>query len=184
MKARSLGHRVWEIENALPQEDLDLLLTLAKTSEEPLWYSDKVPEYWRGKVIMAVELLIQNKSTENFMDNLNAKLESIFDRAKSVLAVSSIIRYTPGESMDIHQDNVEAHDADNVFGLVLYLNDDYIGGEIYYPELGLEIKPKANSILIHYAGLKHGVKEVTSGVRYVITSFIKGDETTSIRESI
>ena len=49
-----------------------------------------------------------------------------------------------------------------------YLNDDYEGGEIFFPDYNLKIKPKPNSLLMfpgneNYA---HGVKEVTKGFRY------------------
>jgi hypothetical protein len=46
--------------------------------------------------------------------------------------------------------------------ILIYLNDDYEGGELYFPERGLEIKPKANT-LIMFPGNKnfvHGVRVI------------------------
>jgi hypothetical protein len=73
--------------------------------------------------------------------------------------------------MQVHHDSGE--DESISYGLVYYLNDDYVGGEIFYPELNLEIKPEANSLVIHPATLKyrHGVRDVVSGDRYTTTMF-------------
>lgn len=46
--------------------------------------------------------------------------------------------------------------------IVAYLNDDYIGGDIYFPELGVSFKPKKGSCLVFPSDnlFKHGVKPV------------------------
>lgn len=58
----------------------------------------------------------------------------------------------------------------------LYLNDDYSGGQIYFPEREyFTIKPKANS-LIMWPGNKHfihGIKKTKVTSRYVYGLFIK-----------
>lgn len=60
------------------------------------------------------------------------------------------------------------------YAVLLYLNEDYQGGEIYFPEYGLEIKPEKNE-LIFFPGTEyylHGVKEVVSGHRLVMQNFL------------
>ena len=113
---------------------------------------------------------------------LQTKISSLFLNFKEVLPISSIMRYRPGEGKGIHRDNEGEQDLHNIYGLVVYLNDDYEGGEIYYPTIEYSIKPKKNSVLIHYAGLEHGVNDVISGIRYVLTSFVEGDSSTAVRE--
>jgi hypothetical protein len=56
---------------------------------------------------------------------------------------------------------------------ILYLTDDYVGGELYFPEHGIEIKSKANSFCVFPGGIEnvHGVKEVISGTRHTMISF-------------
>ena len=54
---------------------------------------------------------------------------------------------------------------------IVYLNDDYDGGEIYFPRLNYSIKPK-RGMLISFPGSLyyiHGVKENLAGNRYTIT---------------
>jgi predicted 2-oxoglutarate/Fe(II)-dependent dioxygenase YbiX len=59
-------------------------------------------------------------------------------------------------------------------GVVIYVNENYSGGELYYAKLGLEIKPKRGMLVIHSAAsmYEHGVREVTAGVRYGLTLFV------------
>jgi predicted 2-oxoglutarate/Fe(II)-dependent dioxygenase YbiX len=64
---------------------------------------------------------------------------------------------------------------------VFYLNDDYEGGEIYFPNLGVEIKPEAGSVICFPTSEKyrHGVRTVLSGERFAISQFwtFKSDKT-------
>lgn len=62
------------------------------------------------------------------------------------------------------------------YAAVLYINDDYVDGEIFFPRQGLKLRPKPGSLLI-FPGTEdyvHGVHPVGEGpVRYVIPAFIK-----------
>lgn len=81
--------------------------------------------------------------------------------------------------MGVHRDDVEEEDKVNMYGIVIYLNDDYEGGEIIYPDYGVEHKPVAGSMVVHRASTPHGVNSVTGDkVRYILTSFVKGDSST------
>jgi predicted 2-oxoglutarate/Fe(II)-dependent dioxygenase YbiX len=81
--------------------------------------------------------------------------------------------------MGAHKDN-ELDDS-VLFGVVIYLNDNYDGGEIYYQDLNLTIKPKARSMIIHPAGIKHEVLNVRGDeTRYTFAVFVRGDTTTKL----
>ncbi len=59
------------------------------------------------------------------------------------------------------------------FGCVLYLNEEYEGGEIYFPNQNTVLKPKANT-LAFFPGdeeFVHGVNPITSGIRYTLSTF-------------
>jgi len=58
--------------------------------------------------------------------------------------------------------------------LILYLNDDYIGGELEYIDdtnNRLKIIPQKNLVVIMDNQLKHRVLPITSGVRYSLAAF-------------
>ena len=61
------------------------------------------------------------------------------------------------------------------FSSLLYLNDDFDGGEIYFPQYdNLSIKPEPG-MLVCFAGNEkalHGVKESIGGIRYTISLFL------------
>lgn len=83
------------------------------------------------------------------------------------LAKVIVHKYGPGSSGPEHTD---------IFPLatLAYLNDDYEGGEIYFSNTGLSLKPGRGSVLAFDGGgvNKHGVSKI-SGVssRYVIVAF-------------
>jgi predicted 2-oxoglutarate/Fe(II)-dependent dioxygenase YbiX len=54
----------------------------------------------------------------------------------------------------------------------LYLTDDFEGGELYFPKLGVTIKPKAGQLVLFPGGheYSHGVSKITSGKRIVLFS--------------
>lgn len=54
-----------------------------------------------------------------------------------------------------------------------YLNDNYEGGELYYPNLNFTYKPKPNSLVIHRGTeeFRHGVAEVRRGIRFSFGMF-------------
>lgn len=48
----------------------------------------------------------------------------------------------------------------------IFLNDDYEGGELVFPEIKVSLKPKAGSLVFFPGYLtRHGVNKVTSGTR-------------------
>ncbi len=70
--------------------------------------------------------------------------------------------------------NYQAEHVDNAeFGAVIYLNDDYEGGEINFPTLNKTIKPTKGSLLYWPGYLPHSVSPVVSGTRYTLPIFLK-----------
>ena len=58
--------------------------------------------------------------------------------------------------------------------LILYLNDDYIGGELEYindTNNRVKIIPQKNLVVIMDNQLKHRVQPITIGVRYSLVAF-------------
>jgi hypothetical protein len=66
---------------------------------------------------------------------------------------------------------------------LIYINDDYTGGEIYFPNVDLSLKPKAGTLVIFPGTLDylHGVK-IVGGLRHTLTMFFTLDITRKCRE--
>lgn len=77
--------------------------------------------------------------------------------------------WVPGTKAGVHSDS---NDVEYVmYSTVVYLNDDYEGGEIYFPNQGVTIKPKAGSMVLFPSGgheYFHGVEPIKHGNRYTI----------------
>lgn len=71
-----------------------------------------------------------------------------------------IRKYSTGSSMPIHVDasgRAGATEEDKIsmdLAALIYLNDDYIGGELNFIDLGIRIKPSSGSIII-FNGIDH-----------------------------
>lgn len=70
---------------------------------------------------------------------------------------------------------------DRDLSIVMYLNDDYEGGDFIFPDLKVRVRPEPGMMICfpsnhHY---KHGVEPVTKGQRYSIVCWaqVKGFET-------
>lgn len=59
--------------------------------------------------------------------------------------------------------------AHRQFTAVYYINDNYEGGEFYFSDTGVCIKPKANSLIIFNSKMKHGILPVDSGERFTMS---------------
>jgi Rps23 Pro-64 3,4-dihydroxylase Tpa1-like proline 4-hydroxylase len=59
--------------------------------------------------------------------------------------------------------------------MVYYFNDDYEGGEMYFPRFDLTIKPKEGQLLLFPAAYiyNHNVSEIISGTRYSMVNWLK-----------
>jgi 2OG-Fe(II) oxygenase superfamily len=84
----------------------------------------------------------------------------------------SISKYQLGASMGSHVDSY-GDDTSPTISVVLYLNDDYEGGEIYFKEQDIEVKPSAGSLIIFpsYEPYYHESKPIVSGVKYMTPGF-------------
>ena len=123
-----------------------------------------------------------NNESLALMPSISNRLMSFFDKAQSHTKITNIRRLQNNEYMPIHLDDGYPDEKYKiVYGVVIYLNDDFSGGFLNYPELKLSIKPKPGSLMIHESQILHEVLPVTNGSRYSLTSFILGDSDTKLK---
>lgn len=76
-----------------------------------------------------------------------------------------------------HRDNLSPSTAHRRFALTLNLNDDYQGGQLRFPEYGPQrYRPPRGAALLFSCSLLHEVLDVTENRRFVLLSFLFGDE--------
>lgn len=92
-----------------------------------------------------------------------------------------ILRYSAGGKYDPHADaeNMDSktrqwsRSQDRDISVLLYLNDDYEGGELGFDHLGYEFKPEAGMLVAFPSDHRylHAARPTRSGTRYVIVSW-------------
>jgi hypothetical protein len=166
---------VFLVKNYLDEADFNYFLSIVNTLSEDDWSAsnEKFDLNWKNKFYVLNDF--------NFIQKIQAQTQQILNKAEDNLTVSAygqIIRQYVGAEMNSHVDQHHfTQDGDMVeskYSLVLYLNDNYEGGELYFPDKNFEIRPPANSLLI-FSGSKeeyrHGVKKVLEKNRYSVPGF-------------
>jgi predicted 2-oxoglutarate/Fe(II)-dependent dioxygenase YbiX len=75
-----------------------------------------------------------------------------------------------------HRDNLSPTTAHRVFAVTLNLNDEYTGGQLRFPEYGNQLyRPAAGEALVFSCSHLHEVRDVTTGRRFVLLSFLYGE---------
>jgi len=166
---------VFLIKDYLDVADFNYFLSIVNTLSEDDWSAsnEQFDPHWKNKFYILKDF--------NFIKKIQAQTQQILNKAEDNLTVNAygqIIRQYVGAEMNAHIDQhhftADGTMVESKYSLVLYLNDDYEGGELYFPVKGFEIKPPANSLLI-FSGSKeeyvHGVKKVLENNRYSVPGF-------------
>lgn len=170
-------------EDFLTQEQAEHLIDVLESQAKSKWSinSQEEDDYvlWDGKSVLLQQM---DNLDINVIIDLETRTRIIYESFYPELAnkvrqssIFCINKFTEGDSMSVHTDRgPHSMNNDIIHGMVIYLNDDYQGGEIHYPQQQLSIKPKARSLVIHPAEepYQHGVLPVVRGNRYTITLFV------------
>lgn len=104
-------------------------------------------------------------------------VETVFGRAVRA-NTSHAQKWMVGGFASPHSDNSDFDGNPSSFQInkyvgILYLNGNYEGGTLYFPEHDIEFKPTPYSFIVFPGGVEniHGVKEITEGTRYTMVSF-------------
>ena len=73
---------------------------------------------------------------------------------------------------------------DRDLSVVYFLNDDFTGGELFFPALDLVIRPEAGTLVCFPSDHNyiHGVQPVTSGHRYTVVTWMRVKGTPAVDE--
>lgn len=108
---------------------------------------------------------------------MHMAVEEFFSRPVKNVTMSGH-KYPTGSFAGPHSDSSELDGTPNAwqmnkYATILYLNDNYTGGQIYFPQHDVDITPGAGSLLVFEGSHEyiHGVREITSGDRFTILAF-------------
>lgn len=179
-------------ENFLNEFELEFINDyVRRLTAEDKWDKRDPHPAWHNRYIHADSLQdsLQGFNTDEDRDMLGllvdirkrvkARIVEIRDLDAPLFADTlQLVRWLPGNSQDPHADSENPDGSDHpypwrAYASVIYLNSDYEGGAIYFPQHDLEVNPKPGTMVTFpgTAEYMHGVREITSGERYTIASF-------------
>lgn len=163
---RTLANSVREQEKARPARTKG-----TESVRKSIWRETEIvdPENSADQVLQLVRSLFRDVA------------EPFYGRTLRSLESPHILRYSVGSYYRPHADSDELNPdtgkwekkLDRDLSLLLYLDDDYSGGEITFPNFDFRIRPRAGTLLIFPSDCRylHGVLPVTEGVRHTVVSW-------------
>lgn len=143
--------------------------------------------FWDGRVINIAKISNAN-IRDKLINNRNALKAALMDKLRPDATLPlygdtlQIVRWVPGYELLPHADRENPDGSPHPyswrdFAAVTFLNKDFTGGALYFPNQAIEITPTPGTAAIFPGSLQylHGVREVTSGVRYTLASFFTYD---------
>jgi hypothetical protein len=151
------------IENVLSEEEHKILLEYAKNAQS-----------WKEQPWKAITIESENLP-EYILEMLNKIFQLVYKRSVELYDVAinpfhksalHIVKFVEGFHLGPHVDTLSSEG--NHIASVYYLNDDYTGGEINFPDHKLKIKPKPNSLIIFPGNENylHEVRKIVGNDRY------------------
>jgi hypothetical protein len=183
-----------ELENFMTQEELELLDKAARTLTVWDQTQSHVNEngtvvydagFWKDRVASAPSLNQNDPRIVPVISGLVERLKPIveeFFQVKAQPTGQTIVKWLPGQLQRPHADK-ELHEGPDAgkpndfpqydIASLFYINDDYEGGELYFPLQKVQFKPKRGAAYF-FPGDKnyiHGVSEIKSGIRFTCPFF-------------
>ena len=175
--------------------DLDWFHTISTKCEYLITDNNMEPE------VRVVEDIISDEDCEKAINWLNDKEVDIYDfnnkvkwlkesresrefclkyakgliPEKSYIRRCDLVRWDEGVGAGVHVDNHQYYE-DLTYSAVIYMNDNFDGGETIFPHLNIERKPKKGSAIIFPSHFEHGVNLVSKGKRYSMNIWYTSEE--------
>jgi hypothetical protein len=193
---KNINDDILLIENFLSKEEIDEILKIIYITPEEDWnieyYSNlkifclqkfgrddienlvsegkfEITKNWNDK-----NLSISNKKIYHSIHYRLGKIVSLAYPDLELSGFATIQRMQEGVELKSHTD--QHTDPSIEYAAIIYLNDDYLGGELFFENLQIEMKPDSGSLVLFPGNdeYRHGVRHVVPGpIRYVLVGFIK-----------
>jgi len=146
-------------------------------------------DYWDGRFIWQNSLPLTENDALRIMQQARlvaqaTAMQEFRPEQPLYSDTAQIVLWTEGIELTPHADNLEPDGSPNAspyrnYSSIIYLNDEYEGGETFFPGFGIRIKPEPGLLTIFGSGPEyvHGVTKVRSGKRYTYAGWFTFDPT-------
>ncbi|MDW9381278.1 2OG-Fe(II) oxygenase [Chryseobacterium sp. JV558] len=177
MEKTELHPQIFLIEDFLNETECDHYISL---SQEKVFEEAKINVFGRQQMNKGV------RNNDRLMIFDEAIAEDLFKKASEFLPqeydgyqllnfneMLRIYKYSPGQQFKMHRDGsyIRNEKEKSLFTFMIYLNDDFEGGETEFENL-FTVEPKKGTALIFHHPLRHEGKTLMSGLKYVLRTDI------------
>ena len=188
--------QILSVENFLSKEEIDTFWKIINSTSQADWeveYMGNLKSFCMEKfgrddvdnlVAEGKFEITQNWVDKNFnitgqdihrpiYNRLNSMIEKSYDSLE-LSGLATIQRMQSGVELKSHTD--QHTDPSIRYATIIYINDDYVDGNIFFPNFEIDLKPKPGTLLFFPGNeeYEHGVKPVGDGTtRYVLVGFVK-----------
>lgn len=192
--------RVYEeillVNNFISNDELDIILSIIKNTPEEIWfkaYRESLARFCLEKFGRDdVENLVaegkyeitkdwDDKNLDISSNQISSKLQArmheliaINHKDLELTGFATLQRMQEGVQLKSHTD--QHTDPSIRYAAILYLNDDYTDGTLFFANKNIDLRPKPGELLVFPGNeeYEHGVRHVGKGpIRYVLVGFIK-----------
>ena len=125
-----------------------------------------------------------------YFDSLTQRVADFFD-VPDLMCVEPLplMKYEPDNYFNWHTDLTGGFATQRTATMIMYLNDDFEGGDTCFQYLDLRVRPKRGSALVYYytpaQPLIHRGEAVISGTKFILNAFVRnGEFTLADRKSV
>tara|TARA_B100000287_G_C20636094_1_gene781740 strand:+ start:760 stop:1338 length:579 start_codon:yes stop_codon:yes gene_type:complete len=171
-----------EKENFLDSEECKLLIEYQKlnsVNDTSNWSLENHKSNWESRIFVCDK--INDNNIRTIVESIHYRVCTIcskfYDEEVVYPEFSNLVYWGTGMELGAHADN---HWVDNPqkehytphrdYSAVIYLNNNYVGGETFFVENAYSVEPEVGKLILFTSGKEHihGVRQVTSGSRYTM----------------
>lgn len=174
--------------NFLTEAECDIIIAYTENHLNLFDNGGQTNEFWDKRVINVRDF--EDKNIRDLIVHINKNVGMTLEKLcgqRVYPDTLQVVRWIRGYELKPHADkenpNGDPHPFPwRDFATLVYLNDDYVGGEIFWPNKNKELKAKKGTLAIFPGTVEylHGVRETTDGTRYTLPSFFTLDSSRSL----
>ena len=192
---------VFVVENYIDRDKAEQLLTIARNCEEERLKVISAESSPENIILVEDERRVSNRiilgSHQSTINRLIREAyleltERFIGEPLAWFETPQILHYSPGGFYIKHADSENMdpetgcwHKAiDRDLSLLIYLNDDYVGGELFFEKFNYTLKPKAGMAVMFPSDNRymHEAQTLFEGERYAIVSWAAVKSTSKIKQ--
>lgn len=191
MQLNRISHDIWTIDNALPVnlciasiESITSAARYESASVMAIGGGSSINEYrnvetaysnhWNNETLVATKDIIT--------DALVRSVRLVQDQYDNMMGADGhediqLLKYDVGQYYKVHADCVGGYQEkikmNRLFTSIIYLNDDYEGGEITFPRQRISLKPKAGQACVFPSIYTHPhiAETITKGTKHAAVTW-------------